>query len=191
MSEIWYSHLSYLSYRLAIDPIEGVLQDWQRPELLLHYARYARASYALYLWTLNPVKTAINVNNICRRLICPCSKPSYVRGDVCCLCNFATFTARAPSGLGKVLSVSYKNEVELKPYAIVFDEPYKSVVITIQGSTTVSDAITDALALPIPMWEKLSELQKKKLGEDSIWKTFKGNATRLYKWLIILPLLFA
>ena len=84
--------------------------------------------------------------------------------------------------------MSYKNEVELKPYAIVFDEPYKSVVITIQGSTTVSDAITDALAMPSSMWENLSELQKKKLGEDSIWKTFKGNATRLDKWSIVLPL---
>ena len=147
--------------------IEGALQDWQRPELLLHYGRYAQASYGSW------------------------SKPTSVRRDVCSLCNFATLTAMAPRDLGRVLSASNENEIALSPYAIVFDELYKSVVITIRGSASISDAVTDALAEPSLIWRKLSELQKKKLREDSIWKTFKGNPTRLVRWYTDAHLFFA
>ena len=87
----------------------------------------------------------------------------------------------APTGLGRVLSVSNENEITLTPYAIVFDERYKSVVITIRGSASISDAVTNALAEQSSIWKKLSQLQKKRLGEDSIWKMFKGNATHLDK----------
>ena len=124
---------------------------------------------------IHPGKYFCNLRKILSRLVCPCSRPSYVRGDNCCSCNFAVWSAIASKDLGTLLHVSYENDVGLTPYTVVFDEQQQSVVITIRGSASLSDIITDGLANPSAMWDKLSRSQKQELGEDSNWKTFEGN----------------
>ena len=127
---------------------------------------------------INPGKYFCSLRKILARLVCPCSRPSYVRGDNCCSCNFATWSAIASKDLGTILHVSYENEVGLSPYAVVFDENHKSIVISIRGSTSLSDVLTDGLVNPSSIWDKLSKLQKQELGEDSNWRTFKGKLNR-------------
>ena len=98
-----------------------------------------------------------------------------MRGDTCCSCNFAIWSAISSKNQGTILHVSYENDVGLTPYAVVFDERHQSVVISIRGSASLSDVITDGLANPSSMWDKLSQWQRQEIGENSSWSTFKGK----------------
>ena len=158
---------------------ESILKDWQDPSLLLHYAKYSRASYGTKIMFIHPGKYFCNLRNILARLVCPCSRPPYVRGDTCCSCNFAIWSAISSKGLGEILHVSYENDVGLTPNAVDFDEQKQSVVISIRGSASLSDVITDGLANPSSMWDKLSQWQRREIGENSSWSTFEGKLNRM------------
>ena len=133
---------------------------------------------------LEPKNFCCGLCQIVGRLTCPLSRRFHsdsvydnVSGDNCCMCNMATFDAFAPTDQKhqKIIYASCENELVCTPFLVLIDEQHKSVVVTVQGSSSLADAFTDVLVAPSLIWQKLSEDQKKKLGENSQWRNFKGT----------------
>ena len=165
---------------------------------MLHYAEYAQATYASKLILVHPKLYFRHFVKILSRLSCPlfccfksCSPPLEVKGDNCCFCNLAVLDAVVSPDLkfGKVVFVSYKNRAKcqqtaITPYAVLRDDDYKSIVITIRGTSDLSDIILDANATPISFYDFIltsfipfhpSKHPNIDLEKNCNWKTFSGN----------------
>jgi hypothetical protein len=74
-----------------------------------------------------------------------------------------TFTANDLSNLSAsytqlphvaLMYITQQNDIHHKPYAIFVDHVAKQVIMTIRGTATIQDAVTDALCIP----ESVSDL---------------------------------
>ena len=80
----------------------------------------------------------------------------------------------------------------ITPYAVLRDDDYKSIVITIRGTSDLSDIILDANAIPMSFYDFIltsfipyhpSKHPKIDLEKNCSWKTFSGKIVR-YQYLI-------
>ena len=169
--------------------------SWTDPNKLLHYAKYAEATYASKLMMIHPRKYCGNFCNILSNLICPifccfptCSKPGYVFKDSCCLSDTAVLKSLvSPKSCdikNRPLFVNYessaKDITKLKtPFAVIedtHDKENKAIVITIRGTSQPADLLIDALAKPELIWDEkknfltlpyfLTEEQQQTLMDD-------------------------
>ena len=82
------------------------------------------------------------------------SSPSHsitVKGDNCCRVNHAGLTHLTRDIQSEVVYASYDNDTVAKPFAIFLNRDQRSVVITIRGSMSLEDCITDAIADPVEL----------------------------------------
>ncbi|XP_072168397.1 diacylglycerol lipase-beta-like [Diadema setosum] len=117
-----------------------------RLETVWHYFRFSLASNG---WPI-----LVNSNIICWlcKLCCvgrcgECMKGSdRIVGDNCCQCN--TTAIRAMEGLEEddLLHVSFHNQIFQSPFYVALDHSYKSVVISIRGTLSFKDMLTDVSA---------------------------------------------
>ena len=81
---------------------------------------------------------------------------SDILGDGCCLCETATFRATLPFVTDNdVVYISYKNRAFVTPFVVCLDRTYNKIVISIRGSASIADFITDAIACPKSIYEFL------------------------------------
>ena len=114
-----------------------------------------------------------------------CARPDNVDGDNCCYLNSAVLSAFIPPNLdyGETIYVSYENSAKkpedvITPFAVIRDDDYQSIVITIRGTSDLSDVVIDAVAHPHSVWDEIPDANKNKLGENSNWKQFTGKVTK-------------
>ena len=80
----------------------------------------------------------------------------YLLGDGCCLCETATFRATLPFlNEDDIVYISYKNRAFVTPFVVCLDRTHNKIVISIRGSASISDFVTDAIACPRPIYEFL------------------------------------
>lgn len=77
------------------------------------------------------------------------SKP---RGENCCYLNdSAVASTIAEMGNAETVFTSYYNDAQMKPYGIFLDHDNETIVISIRGSLSLEDCITDVMCDPAEM----------------------------------------
>lgn len=74
-----------------------------------------------------------------------------VKGDNCCRANHTGLMHLTRDLQSEVVYASYDNDTIAKPFAIFLNRDQRSIVITIRGSMSLEDCITDAIADPVEL----------------------------------------
>jgi sn1-specific diacylglycerol lipase len=89
--------------------------------------------------------TAISLN--CKRSCCCWSKDKVV-GDTLCGCNLLAMLREAGLDEDDIAYAQFGASVERTPYCITLDHEWKSVVLTIRGTFSLEDVVTDLSIRP-------------------------------------------
>jgi sn1-specific diacylglycerol lipase len=89
----------------------------------------------------------------CGSLTCCPLGPGYVIGDKTCNLHKTAMLKMTSKRKGELVFANFSNDMNLKPYGIFIDHERETVVITIRGTLSLEDCITDALADPVSMAE--------------------------------------
>lgn len=139
-------------------------EDAAALEELQYYSKYALAAYGWMLLIFDyPVTGCARLCAQCGPdCFCCCSKPSNVYKDNCLRCDFAAVKSETKLRKEDILYASFENDVYISPYFIAVDETkkagivafvlrltlhIKTIVLSIRGSMSFADAVTDALVI--------------------------------------------
>lgn len=117
----------------------------------LHYLKHA---LAIYTWSLHIyMNLKCGLCSLCQYLsIGACSTPNeYVVGDNCCGCNMAGVRRVAEVDEDDIVYASFMNGIYRSPFLVILDHEYRSVVVSIRGTLSMGDIITDLVANPEPI----------------------------------------
>jgi len=122
-------------------------------------ARFSRHAYAIYTWMLhfygNPVTSIPVLAGIrCCRLTnplccCVCSKTKSsvtINKDNCCNGHLTALIALSNLNESEIIHCHFGNTIIENPYTVLYDHKWRSVVISIRGTLSLEDCVTDALA---------------------------------------------
>ena len=117
-----------------------------------YFMKYALAVYSWPLYTyMNPL---CGCCKLVRRLSCsPRSEPPshVVVGDNCCSCYFAGIRQIADLDDTDIVYVSLANDLYQSPFFVALDHDCASVVVSIRGTLSMKDVVTDLVAHPKPI----------------------------------------
>jgi sn1-specific diacylglycerol lipase len=150
------------------------LEAWDR---VCHYFQYASAAYGYWWYVMQaPCAHACSLGsylNCCPSLCC--LRREYdmvVRGDGICHCNTAAMQAMLGLKNEDILMFDNRNHIEEVPFFLVGDKRTDSLVVSIRGTLSLADMLTDLRGEPEFMKEVFSELNLADL--NSVWKGHKG-----------------
>lgn len=75
------------------------------------------------------------------------TKPTVVKEDNCCLCNFAAIRYMSKLHSKDILFASFVNHIFELPFFVTVDHETSSIVIAIRGSLSMRDIFTDLTAI--------------------------------------------
>ncbi|XP_064082451.1 diacylglycerol lipase-alpha-like [Macrobrachium nipponense] len=172
------------------------LEGKEEFEKIVHYMRFA---LAIYGWPMYVVASStLEACKLCPLLRCwGCcvsreGLPEVVE-DNCCGCNVAAFKNIAPKDGLDLVYVTYHVDVGETPFFVALDHKRRSIVISIRGTLSMKDVITDlnAESEPLPMdiikedWlghkgmVSAAEYIRRKLRDDRILaRAFSFDTTR-------------
>ncbi|XP_064627221.1 diacylglycerol lipase-alpha-like [Lineus longissimus] len=134
------------------------------PEVMLdyknvvYYMHYALAAYGWPMYMM--VHTARGCCSLTKHLRCSCcfactdeSKIPAVVGDNCCLCHYAALKEMSNLTDAEIIYVTYHVDIGETPFYVALDHDMKKVVISIRGTLSLQDVLTDlkAEAEPLPV----------------------------------------
>ena len=135
--------------------------EWDDPAMVKHFMEYAGAAYG-YTWFLMRDTTAnlwrMYPHMRCFASCCCCcaccdpEEPGLIENDNCMRCNTAALKAMLPGLLHEdIVHISFKNRMMEVPYFVAIDHRYKKIVVSIRGTLSLEDTITDLCAQPESM----------------------------------------
>ena len=150
------------------------LQTW---DLVCHYYQYASAAYGYWWYVMQaPCAHACSLGsylNCCPSLCCLRRElDMVVRGDGICHCNTAAMQAMLGLQNEDILMFDNRNHIEEVPFFLVADKKTDSLVVSIRGTLSLADMLTDLRGEPEFMKEVFSEMNLADL--NPIWKGHKG-----------------
>ncbi|XP_023245102.1 sn1-specific diacylglycerol lipase alpha [Copidosoma floridanum] len=151
----------------------------------IHYMHFALAAYG---WPLFLINQSSGVCHLCTRLRCccfPCTRrndDATIVEDNCCLCNYATIRKMVEIGEIEVVYATFHVDVGETPFFVALDYTKKKVVVSIRGTLSMKDVMTDlnadseALPLTPPREDwlghkgmvQVAEYIRKKLHDEGI-----------------------
>ncbi|ELT97131.1 hypothetical protein CAPTEDRAFT_139126 [Capitella teleta] len=126
---------------------DDTLKEYQK---VVHYMRYALAAYGWPMYMMMETGTGlckIMPNLSCCCCCCQCGEKTSSSVDIiddnCCECNFAAL--RTLSGLKKadLIYVTYHVDIGQTPFFVAVDHEMKTVIISIRGTLSLQDVLTD------------------------------------------------
>ena len=159
-------HLAAIKNESEVSHTASVPLNLQSGEDMMAYKRslhYLKHALAVYTWSLHIyMNLKCGLCSLCQYLTCaPCTPPSDgVVGDNCCGCNMAG--VRRVAGLvdeDDVVYASFTNDIYQSPFLVLLDHEHRSVVVSIRGTLSMGDVITDLVANPerVQLPEPLSQ----------------------------------
>ncbi|XP_043481702.1 diacylglycerol lipase-alpha isoform X4 [Leptopilina heterotoma] len=151
----------------------------------VHYMHFALAAYG---WPLFLVSQSSGLCQLCTRLRCCCfsckgeEDETIVVEDNCCQCNYAVLRRLVEIGQVEVVYATYHVDVGETPFFVALDYTNKKVVVSIRGTLSLKDVMTDLnaegevlpLSPPREDWlahkgmVQAAEYIRKKLHEEGI-----------------------
>ncbi|KAF1763607.1 hypothetical protein GCK72_011874 [Caenorhabditis remanei] len=113
-------------------------------EYFLHHAScvYGWPTYILYNCGLKSIFRLFRKLQCCGRMRCAQGQ-SMVVEDNCCYCNTAAVVLANEARNIDLQFMSFRNRLYEVPFAVIADHDRKSIVITIRGSCSLIDLVTD------------------------------------------------
>nr|XP_026696611.1 sn1-specific diacylglycerol lipase alpha [Ciona intestinalis] len=142
----------------------------------MYYCNYAIASYGpLFYYIYNPLTGVCKMTQSCmcgHNGCCLSNQSSHyplTYGDHCfnCKTNVVQLSLDDSGYIQdtEIVYISWNNDVYQQPFFVAIDHNKRSVVLTIRGTLSELDALTDAVASPISIPVE---------GNDGTWKGHKG-----------------
>ncbi|XP_050498458.1 diacylglycerol lipase-alpha isoform X2 [Diabrotica virgifera virgifera] len=121
--------------------------DLELFQTVIHYAHYAVRAYG---WPVFIVTNTLGLCSLCAGLRCcccaPCRKHSsspQIVDDNCCQCNFAALDKLSEIGDIEIIYATYHVDIGQTPFFVALDYDRKKVVISIRGTLSMKDILTD------------------------------------------------
>ncbi|XP_014295582.1 diacylglycerol lipase-alpha isoform X1 [Microplitis demolitor] len=162
----------------------------------IHYMHFALAAYG---WPLFLINHKTGLCQLCTRLRCecfPCVKfndDAIVIDDNCCQCNYAALRRMVDVGEVEVIYATFHVDIGETPFFVALDYTRQKVVISIRGTLSMKDVLTDlnaeAEVLPLTppqedwlghkgMVQAAEYIRKKISNEGIITKALTKNPER-------------
>ncbi|XP_063979131.1 diacylglycerol lipase-alpha isoform X4 [Diachasmimorpha longicaudata] len=112
----------------------------------IHYMHFALAAYG---WPLFFINHTTGLCQLCTRLRCccfPCIKhedDAIIIEDNCCQCNYAALRRMIEIGEIEIIYATFHVDVGETPFFVALDYTKKKVVISIRGTLSMKDVLTD------------------------------------------------
>ncbi|ESO88978.1 hypothetical protein LOTGIDRAFT_106374 [Lottia gigantea] len=124
-------------------------QPWMTIKLMAHYMNFASASYGWPLFMYTNLGTGL-----CRLLhksrCCSCIRQEYnIVQDNNCNCHTAAIMIQTGLKKEDLIYVSYHNKVTEIPFYVALDRKEMKVVVSIRGTMSLEDALTDLSAVGV------------------------------------------
>ncbi|XP_065343511.1 diacylglycerol lipase-alpha isoform X2 [Cloeon dipterum] len=130
-------------------------------QMVIHYMHYALGAYG---WPMYMVThSAWGICKLCTKLECSCfprlcgkrepEDNAVVFEDNCCQCNVAALREQVERGEVEVVYATYHVDVGQTPFFLAVDYTRRKVVLSIRGTLSMKDVITDlnAEGEPLPL----------------------------------------
>ncbi|XP_029668514.1 sn1-specific diacylglycerol lipase alpha isoform X4 [Formica exsecta] len=116
-------------------------------QLAIHYMHFALAAYGWPIFLLGP---SIELCQLCTRLQCCCfpcgarhEDEATIVEDNCCQCNYAALSRMLDLGEIEVVYATFHVDVGETPFFIALDYTKRKIVISIRGTISMKDVLTD------------------------------------------------
>ncbi|XP_069123504.1 diacylglycerol lipase-beta-like isoform X2 [Argopecten irradians] len=121
-------------------------QDWMNIKNMSHYMKYAMASYGWPLFVF--ANLSLGLCKLCGECrCCACARESgEVHYDNCCQCHTAAIRKWTDVDDADLLYVSFYNKIYAIPFFVAVDRKEKSIVVSVRGTLSLRDALTDMSA---------------------------------------------
>ncbi|KAL0842179.1 hypothetical protein ABMA28_014345 [Loxostege sticticalis] len=139
-----------VDYTTDLRKIFADTPPWMTIEEAHHYLKYATAAYG-GLYVLYRYYCA-GFCFLLPYLRCCCWRPQHVKGDNCCMCNYAGLKYMSDITDKDFLFVSFENHIFEVPFYVIAEHERKRIVVTVRGSISIPDMFTD-LAGPAQTFE--------------------------------------
>ncbi|CAG9855011.1 unnamed protein product [Phyllotreta striolata] len=115
---------------------------------VIHFAHFAVRAYG---WPIFMVTNSMGLCQLCAGLRCccciPCRKNSdaipKIVDDNCCQCNYAALEKLTDYGDIEIIYATYHVDIGQTPFFVAIDYDRKNVVISIRGTLSMKDILTD------------------------------------------------
>ncbi|XP_047364269.1 diacylglycerol lipase-alpha isoform X6 [Vespa velutina] len=154
-------------------------------QLAIHYMHFALAAYG---WPMFLINHSTGLCQLCTRLRCACfpcgnqEDEATIVEDNCCQCNYTALRKMVKVGEVEVVYATFHVDVGETPFFVALDYTKKKVVISIRGTLSMKDVLTDLnaegevlpLTPPKDDWlghkgmVQAAEYIRKKLQEENI-----------------------
>ncbi|KOC64223.1 Sn1-specific diacylglycerol lipase alpha [Habropoda laboriosa] len=162
----------------------------------IHYMHFALAAYG---WPMFLIKDSTGLCQLCARLRCSCfpccghEDEATVVEDNCCQCNYAALRKMVDVAEVEVIYATFHVDVGETPFFVALDYTKKKVVVSIRGTLSMKDVLTDLnaegevlpLSPPIEDWlghkgmvQAAEYIRKKLLEEGIISRALAKDASR-------------
>ncbi|XP_050484833.1 diacylglycerol lipase-alpha isoform X5 [Bombus huntii] len=162
----------------------------------IHYMHFALAAYG---WPMFLISHSTGLCQLCTRLRCgcfPCGRhedEATVVEDNCCQCNYAALRKMVDVAEVEVIYATFHVDVGETPFFVALDYTKKKVVVSIRGTLSMKDVLTDLNAegevLPLSppredwlghkgMVQAAEYIRKKLLEEEIISRALAKDTSR-------------
>ncbi|KAJ9591943.1 hypothetical protein L9F63_001545, partial [Diploptera punctata] len=132
-------------------------EHFEHFQTVIHYMHFALGAYGWPMFLMTHSGTG--VCQLCTRLRCmcfPCTQSNdsaTIVSDNCCQCNYAALRRMVEVGEVEVIYATYHVDVGETPFFVAIDYTRRKIVISIRGTLSMKDVITDlnAEGEPLPV----------------------------------------
>ncbi|XP_031568026.1 sn1-specific diacylglycerol lipase beta-like isoform X2 [Actinia tenebrosa] len=129
---------------------EGVpvdLSDPSQKKLIddaAHFMKYSLGSYGWPMYVfMNPCCGTFHFCSKVRWLSCLGPRAKHIINDNCCMCNSAAIHLQSSLPESDLIYCTYHNKLYEIPFYVAIDDKAKAVVISIRGTLSMRDTLTD------------------------------------------------
>lgn len=130
------------------NPLASDVSAWMTPQMAHHFCKFALGCYSWPWYMATHLCTGI-----CRLsgqlACCACfrPKPTFIHDDNCCFCHSAALKNLTGLTDDDLIHVSFRNRVCQVPFYVAVDHQTSSIVVSVRGSLSFRDAITDLMVM--------------------------------------------
>ncbi|XP_018570256.1 sn1-specific diacylglycerol lipase alpha isoform X2 [Anoplophora glabripennis] len=124
--------------------------DLELFQTVIHFAHFAVRAYG---WPIYVLTESMGLCHLCTGVRCcccfPCRKPTSEGGnpeiveDNCCQCNYAALDKLTDYGDIEIIYATYHVDIGQTPFFVALDFDRKKVVISVRGTLSMKDILTD------------------------------------------------
>ncbi|XP_075218002.1 inactivation no afterpotential E [Lycorma delicatula] len=129
----------------------GDSQYYQHFQAVIHYMHYALAAYGWPMFLMT--HSATGICQLCTKFRCAClpccckssksDTEAIIVDDNCCSCNYAALRSMVSAGDVSIEYATYHVDVGETPFFVAIDYKKRKVVLSIRGTLSMKDVITD------------------------------------------------